>query len=92
MTPIDKETKQKDLSNSPNTSSSAPEDGKNKQTPSPNSPDGIEVNNIEPMNTLASPSNKKKKKDKHSKCASIPFFINNLSLMYHVPKYSLIQW
>ena len=39
----------------------------------------VEVNNIEPMNTLASPSNRKKKKQTQQPHMRIPFFIINLS-------------
>ena len=41
-----------------------------------NMEDKVEINNIEPMNTSASPSHKKKK---HSQpqCARLPFFITN---------------
>ena len=79
MTPVNKQTEQKDLSSSPNSGSTAPADGKNRQTSLANLPYGIEVNNIEPTNTPTSPSNKKKKKDKHPQDARIPFFITNLS-------------
>ena len=39
----------------------------------------VEINNIEPMNTSASPSNRKKKKKPQQTHMRIPFFITNLS-------------
>ena len=39
----------------------------------------VEFNNIEPMNTPALPSNRKKKKKPQQTCMRIPFFITNLS-------------
>ena len=44
----------------------------------------IEVNNIEPMNTPASPSKRKKKKQPQQHHMRIPFFITNLSLTSRV--------
>ena len=46
---------------------------------SPTSEEGIEINNIEPINTPASPSNRKKKKKPQQTHTRIPFFITNLS-------------
>ena len=44
----------------------------------PTSKEHAEINNIEPMNTTASPQNKKTKKPQQI-CTRIPFFITNLS-------------
>ena len=81
MTPVNCWIQQNPSSDSPDTSvNTVMEDGWNGQIPSPNLPIGIEVNNIEPMNILTSPSNRKmEKEDKHQQCAKIPFFITNLS-------------
>ena len=49
---------------------------------SPPSEEHVEVNNIEPMNTPASPSRKKKRPQQT--CLRIPFFITNLSSMSRV--------
>ena len=45
----------------------------------PTSEEHVEINNIEPMNTPASPSNRKKKKKPQQTRTRIPFFITNLS-------------
>ena len=45
----------------------------------PTSEEHVEINNIEPMNTPASPSNRKKKKKPQQTHTRIPFFITNLS-------------
>ena len=45
----------------------------------PTSEEHVEVNNIEPMNTPASPSNRKKKRKSQQTHTRIPFFITNLS-------------
>ena len=45
----------------------------------PTSEEHVEVNNIEPMNTPASPSNRKKKRKPQQTHMRIPFFITNLS-------------
>ena len=42
------------------------------------------MNNIEPMNTPASPSRRRKKKQPQQHCMRIPFFITNLSLTSRV--------
>ena len=44
----------------------------------------VKINNIEPMNTPASPSNRKKKKKPQQNCMRIPFFITNLSITSRV--------
>ena len=46
---------------------------------SPTPEEQVEVNNIEPMNTPASPSKRKKKKQPQQHHMRIPFFITNLS-------------
>ena len=48
----------------------------------PVSKEHVKINNIEPMNTPASPSRKKKKPQQT--CMRIPFFITNLSSMFRV--------
>ena len=45
----------------------------------PTSEEHVKINNIESMNTPASPSNRKKKKKLQQTCTRIPFFITNLS-------------
>ena len=46
---------------------------------SPTSEEHVEINNIESMNTPASPHNRKKTKKPQQTCMRIPFFITNLS-------------
>ena len=60
----------------------------------PTSKEHIKINNIEPMNTPASPQNKKKTKKPQQTCTRIPFFITNLSSMSKVvlPKDHIIAF
>ena len=55
-----------------------------KFTRSPTLEEHVEINNIGPMNTPASPSNRKKRKKPQQTCMRIPFFITYLSLSSRV--------
>ena len=57
-----------------------PQQGTNQNSPeSPTSEGHVKFNNIEPMNTPALPSNRKKKKKPQQTHTRVPFFITNVS-------------